>query len=146
VAHPKPTAEVFTRGGWGTVEFVVRANGKSPSRDFLDHLESVREKSARERPDANGKARFVFLFQQMANSGHLSAKRFSPEMGKLFAFRHEVRKIQFRFPCFLVGNRWLLTHGFQKPGAQKKRGDWPQSEIDRANEIMHEYLKGNPTR
>src|SRR5207302_8687416 len=86
-------------------------------------------------------ARFLVLFQQMAEHGQVASKRFGKEMGQLYAFKHEVRKVQIRFPCFQDGNRWILTHGFFKPGAQKKRGTWPESEVTRAAQIRSEYFQ-----
>ena len=92
-------------------------------------------------PQATARARFYVLFVQMANYGHVSTKRFKKEMDSLYAFRHEVRNLQIRFPSFSDGNRWILTHGFRKPGAKEGLGKWPDSEIRRANEIMAEYFR-----
>jgi hypothetical protein len=132
---------VVAKGAWGTVECAVRPNGRAPAEEFLDtELENVREKGKHE-PQATARARFLALFQQMANHGELSGKRFGKEMGHLYAFKHEVRKLQIRFPCFQDGNRWILTHGFFKPGARKKKGTWPQSEVTRAEQIRSEYLQ-----
>lgn len=131
----------MARGRWGTVECAVRRGGDSPAESFLtSDLESIREKGE-DQPEATARARFMFLFQQMADNGRISGKRFKKEMGKLFGFKHEVRNLQIRFPCFQDGNRWILTHGFVKPGAQKKKGKWPESEITRAKEIMAEYFQ-----
>ena len=62
-------------------------------------------------------------------------------MDVFWAFRHEVRNRQIRFPCFQDGNKWIVTHGFFKPGAQKGMGGWPEAEIRRAKEIMAEYYQ-----
>ncbi len=70
--------------------------------------------------------------EQMADYGSVSPKRFKKEMESFYAFRHEVRNVQIRFPCFQDGNRWVLTHGFIKPGAQKGMGEWPSAEVERA--------------
>jgi hypothetical protein len=121
------------------VECVVRISGKIPANEFLDHdLEQLRIKGKSE-PESTARAKFQFYFQQMANYGNLSPKHYDKEMGNLFAFKHEIRNKQIRFPCFRDGSKWLLTHGFFKPGAKRRRGRWPQNEIDRANEIMGEY-------
>jgi hypothetical protein len=129
------------KGAWGTVECAVRPNGHAPAEEFLNtELENVREKGKYE-PLATARARFLVLFDQMADHGRLSGKRFSKEMGQLYAFKHEVRNVQIRFPCFQDGKRWILTHGFFKPGAQKKKGKWPASEVARAEEIMSEYFQ-----
>ena len=135
-----PLTEVVARGNWGTVECAVRLAGDAPAKEFLEKdLEKIREKGKNE-PQSTARARFMVLFQLMANHGTISAKRFKKEMGKLYTFTHEVRNLQIRFPCFPDGNRWILTHGFVKPGAQKGKGDWPASESARAEQIMSEYL------
>ncbi|HEY1379441.1 MAG TPA: hypothetical protein VGF55_21745 [Gemmataceae bacterium] len=119
----------------------MRPSGDAPAQEFFERdCEGIREKG-KNHPEATARARFALLFQQMANHGSVSYKRFKKEMGALYAFRHEVKKLQIRFPCFPDGNRWILTHGFIKPGAKKKLGDWPESEVRRANEIMAEYLQ-----
>lgn len=141
MARGAPTTEIVARGRWGTVECAVRLSGKSPARDFLEtECEQVREKG-KDKPESTARARFVVLFQMMADHGKLQPNRFKKEMGKLYTFRHEVRNIQIRFPCFQDGNRWILTHGFIKQGAKKGLGGWPKNESDRADEIMNEYLE-----
>lgn len=77
----------------------------------------------------------------MANFGRLSPKRFDKEMRDLYAFKFEARNVQIRFPCFPDGRKWIVTHGFRKPGAKKGRGKWPQEEINRALEIQREYYR-----
>jgi hypothetical protein len=135
-----PLTIVAARGGACTVELAIRLGGDCPAQSFLDgDCEQLRE-GGRNKPNSTARAKFQVLFQQMANYGHLSSPRFRKEMGKLFAFKHEVRNIQVRFPCFEDGGKWIVTHGFKKPGAQKKKGDWPQSEVKRAQEIMDEYF------
>lgn len=138
----RPT-HVVARGAWGTVEFAILESGKSPAKSFFENdCERIREKGG-EDPQSTARARFAFLFQQMANYGPygLSPKRFKKEMGSLWAFRHEVANVQIRFPCFRDGNAWIVTHGFEKPGAQKGLGDWPESHIYRAQAIETEYRK-----
>jgi hypothetical protein len=136
----RPT-HVIANGAWGSVEFVVLRSGKIPAKEFFDNdCKEIREKGADE-PAATAQARFAFLFQQMANYGpkEMPKKRFSKEMGKLWAFRHEVSNIQIRFPCFQDGNAWIVTHGFVKPGGKKGLGKWPESEVFRAEGIEAEY-------
>ncbi len=129
MATEVPHTEVVAKGAWGTVEFAVRQSGRVPAKEFFNTLTD------------KARARFLVLFQQMANAGseNVSAKRFKKEMGKLFAFRHEVDKRQIRFPCIQDGNRWILTSGFAKPGARKGLGKWPKSAIERAQAIEAEY-------
>jgi hypothetical protein len=137
----RPLTELVARGRWGTVECAVRPSGEAPAKDIFETVcESVREKGKNE-PLATASARFAVLFQQMADYGRVSPKRFKSEMGRLFAFRHEVRNVQIRFPCFQDGNRWILTHGFIKAGARKGQGQWPEGKVQRANDIMNEYFQ-----
>ena len=132
---------VVARGAWGTVECAVRPNGVAPAERFLEtDLEDIREKG-KDQPQATARARFLVLFQQMADHGRVASNRFGKEMGPLYAFKHEVRNKQIRFPCFQDSNRWILTHGFLKPGAQKKKGGWPPNEVARAEEIRSEYFR-----
>lgn len=146
MSEPVPLTRAVASGAWGAVECAVRASGKSPAHDFLlQDLVAINEKS-KDDPAGTAYARFLVLFQTMANYGRVSGKRFGKEMGSLFGFKHEVRKVQIRFPCFPDGNRWILTHGFIKPGAQKKLGEWPASEVKRANEIMIEYFERKKAR
>jgi hypothetical protein len=110
------------------VEFAVLVSGSVPAKEFLEE----------ELNDA-ARAKFLVLFQQMADYGRVSPKRFKSEMKKLCAFRHEIGNRQIRFPCFRDEQSWILTHGFFKPGAKNGLGKWPQSEIDRAERIMDDY-------
>jgi hypothetical protein len=140
VSEKIPLTYVVARGQACTVECVVRLSGEAPARDFLEtELEQIREKG-KERPEAMARARFLVLFQQMADYGRVSPKRFKAEMDGLSAFRHEVRNKQIRFPCFRDGSRWILTHGFVKPGAKKGMGAWPKREIGRAKDLRGEYF------
>lgn len=129
-----PLTIVVAGGQWGTVECAVRNNGEVPAKTFLeDDCEEIREKG-KDDPQATARARFLLLFQQMANYGRIAPKRFKKEMGRFWAFRHKVRNIQIRFPCFQDGPRWILTHGFPKKG-----DDWPQNQITKATDIASEY-------
>jgi hypothetical protein len=145
VAGPAPPTELLAQGAWGSVEAVVLASGHCPALSFLEtECELIREKG-KTQPEATAHARMNVLFQHMANYGRLSAKRFKPERDQFMAFSHEVANVQVRFPCFRDGNRWVLTHGFRKPGAKKGRGTWPETEVRRANEIRAEYLRRKAT-
>jgi hypothetical protein len=117
------------RDSWGTVEFAVRASGAIEARDYLASLER------------KAQAKFLGLFKQMAKTGKISnPSRFSHESGKIYGFKFNHRNRLFRFPCFQIANRWLLTHGFDKPGAQRGAGAWPQSQLDKARNIMQEHI------
>ncbi len=133
--------ELVAEGNWGTVRCVVLQNGEIPAKEFLENeCEAIREKGKND-PQSTAHARFLLLFQVMAEYGWVAPKRFKKEMGALYAFKHEVKNIQIRFPCFQDGNHWLLTHGFIKPGAQRGKGKWPESEVRRANQIEAEYYQ-----
>jgi hypothetical protein len=135
-----PALTIIAARGRCTVEFVVRQNGSCPAKEFLEvDCEQIREGS-KNKPDSTARAKFLMLFQQLAVTGHLSPKRFKKEMGKLFAFSHVVRNTQIRFPCFQDGAKWIVTHGFPKPGSQKRLGKWPESQVKRAEELMAEYF------
>lgn len=130
----QPATKVLASGTWGTVECVVLKSGKIPAEEFLDDLEQVKASKS------NGKVKFAVLFQAMANTGRVQPKRFKSEMDGLSAFRHEIGNVQYRFPCFRDGNKWIVTHGFKKPGAKKGLGNWPQAEEERAKKIRDEYF------
>ncbi len=117
-------------GDWGTVEFAMRANGRFPAEEFLDELSPA------------DRAIFIDLFQQMADFGHThNPSRFSHERRKIYGFKAKGRGNKLiRIPCFQKSNRWILTHGFFKPGAQKGRGPWPVEELDKADKTMNEHL------
>ncbi len=128
MAGPFRPQLVVPRGAWGTVEFAVRLNDSMPAREFLDEL-------------GEDAAVFLALFVEMAAAGRTnSPNRFSKELGRINGFKAQIKNRQIRFPCFQKGNRWILTHGFYKPGAQKGKGRWPKKEFDRAATIMHEHL------
>ena len=138
-----PLTIVIASNSAGSVEFVVTGTGKCPGQEFLDDdCEKIREKG-RKKPgsyESSARAKFMVLFEQMARYGTVSPKRFKREMNNLFAFSHEVKNVQIRFPCFQDGKAWIVTHGFPKPGAQKGLGKWPDSEVKRAEELRGEYL------
>jgi hypothetical protein len=135
-----PLTIVVASGAKCSVEFVVKANGTCPANEFLaNDCEAIREKG-KDSPQSTARAKFMFLFDQMARYGTLSRKRFKKEMGSLYAFSHEVSNIQIRFPCFRDGTKWVTTHGFRKPGAKKKLGKWPEAQVQRAEELKGEYL------
>jgi hypothetical protein len=121
---------VAASGAWGTVEFAVRPNGKSPAEAFLDESPI---------PD---RAIFVDLFQQMADFGHThNPSRFSPERRRVYGFKAKGKSNKLiRLACFQISNRWILTHGFFKRGAQRGKGPWPPEELDKADRIMSEHL------
>jgi Phage derived protein Gp49-like (DUF891) len=135
-----PKTVLLAKPGVRSVEAVALDNGRCPAEDFLDEIEALRE-GPKSKPNSSAKARFLFLFQQMSDYGQISPKRFYSEMGDFWTFAHEVKNVQIRFPCFRDGNKWIVTHGFKKPGAQKGLGKWPESEVKRAEELMALYKR-----
>ena len=116
------------RGKWGTVEFAIRSSGARLAEKFLEELKA-------------DPADFLALFQEMAENGRTNnPSHFSHEEGDIYAFKDKISNKQIRFPCFKISNRWLLTHGFHKKGAQRGRGKWRREDLDKAEEIMKEHL------
>ena len=103
------------------VECVIRANGNSPSKDFLDSLNN------KDRP------KIMRIIKRYANFRVIFNKeQFKKVEGTDF---FEFKSFQIRllmYHCSL--GRIALTHGF------KKKGDRiPRSEIKRAYRIKEEY-------
>jgi hypothetical protein len=130
---------VIARGTRCNVECAVLVSGDAPAKDFLENELRNLKLKGKQQPNANAEAKLLRLFWDMAMRGRVLGKHFGPEAGKLYGFKHEVMKKLIRFPCFSDGNKWILTHGFYKPGAQSGKGKWPEREIDRANTIMSVY-------
>ena len=61
----------------------------------------------------------------------LNPDQFKKEEGEIWSFKRD----QNRIPCFLRGQRVILTHVFTK-----KRQRWPRREFQRAERIMNEHL------
>jgi hypothetical protein len=135
-----PLTVVIVEGKSCSVEFAVRTNGSCPGREFFEgECKEIRE-GPKTKPESSAHDKFMLLFQQMSEHENLSPKRFKKEKGKFFAFSHEVKNIQIRFACFLDGSRWVITHGFCKPGSKKGLGKWPEAQNMRAEEIRDEYF------
>ena len=140
MVKPRPPLRNLAARGRFSVYAAVRENGKCPAGDFLlNDLKLIKVKDP-EDPVATATDVMFGLFDDMAREGTLRDKNFGKEPGKLWAFKAEVNNKLIRFPCFRDGANLILTHGFFKHGAQKGKGKWRQEEIDRANEIMFEYL------
>ncbi|WP_197526747.1 type II toxin-antitoxin system RelE/ParE family toxin [Botrimarina colliarenosi] len=119
------------------------ANGDSPVQDWLDGLH--KEIGIKEAKKVRNK--FKALFNQMAANGEIpNPSRFSGERGDIHAFKFAWNKRLYRIACFQDGKKWVLTHGFVKPGAQKGKGKWPTEELDRADRIQAEHQATFATR
>lgn len=121
--QPKHIAAV---GKLRTVEYAVRDDETMPAREYIDGLPK------------NVKERFLALFGHMAQNGEgrLTDVMFCRERGEIYTFKGKDNKIRLRLPCFKLGNRWIITHGFPKPGKSK----WPEEQFKLANEIREEVL------
>jgi len=136
VAKRAPARKFAFRGGrWGSVEYAVGANLTYEAEDFyLNELPRIFGKS-------NGRKvqrRLLAIFENIANYGY--SPRMSGERGDIHGVKWEFSKKLIRFGCFQDGKCWVLTHGFFKPGAQKKKGVWPTEQLDRADRIRQEHL------
>lgn len=119
----KAEEHVAAKGSWGTVNYAICSNGKSPAKEFVE---------SREESD---KRKIAALFQFMANSpsGKISNdEKFSHEDGAIWSFK----AFQIRLPCFQDGKSWIVTHGFIK-----KKDKWPPGELERAKRIRNEHLE-----
>jgi hypothetical protein len=104
-------------------------------------LKKLRRKG-KDEPLASAQDAFVALFIQMARFGQVPKSRFKSEMRGFHAFRDEICGKQIRFPCFQDGNKWIITHGFFKPGARRGGlGEWPPTEVDRAVNLREVYFE-----
>ena len=121
----EPEDRIVASGAARTIECAVTARGEMPALEFLEGLE----------PRCQQK--MLTLFQRMADRGQIHDNRkFSHEAGSIYAFKARISKSWLRFPCFCIGRRWLLTHGFWK--SSKK---WPRAEMTRAERIMGEHIE-----
>jgi len=131
--HTKLIAE----GAWGKVRAIYDTNGICRTEDFLnDEMEKI--KLGKNKGTAFDLC--MEAFEELARCGALPPKRFKGEPDGFTAIRLVIQNRQIRFPCFQDDNCWLITHGFFKPGAQKKLGQWPTEELNRAKRLRTEYF------
>jgi len=104
------------------IEYAVLGDGTMPAREFIDRLSSKAITS------------ILARFKHVADNGEINVpdKIFKHERGEISAFKYTHKKHMLRFPCFRTGNRWIITHGFQKIPS---KSEWPEQEFDRANKI-----------
>ncbi|MBN2022081.1 MAG: type II toxin-antitoxin system RelE/ParE family toxin [Pirellulales bacterium] len=115
--------QLAEQGDWGTVEYVVLRNGHALAAEFISTLEQPNQ------------AKLAMLFKRMADSGRIhNTQKFKKVDRDIYEFKSS----QIRIGCFRVGRSWILTHGFIK-----KKNRWPQSELDRANNIRDEFMADN---
>lgn len=110
-----------------SIEWAVREDGTIPAREFF-HKELV---------DAT-RAILMASFRRMATAGEIRQKRkFNREADGFCAFKCDTPEGRMvRFPCFRIGNRWILAHGFFKPAQNR----WPDWALNLAQAIRTEHL------
>jgi len=84
------------------------------------------------------KLRLLAICEDISNNGF--SPRMSPERGPIYGIKWEFKKKLVRIACFQDGNKWVLTHGFFKQGAQKKKGVWSVEHLDRADRIREQHF------
>jgi phage-related protein len=113
---------VFSRGSWGTVEAAMLASCESPARDFVEALND------------GERAKIDALFRRLGDNGWITnVEKFKKIEGTSPAL-YELKAFQIRMPCFFMGRRVVVTHGFKK-----KKDKMPTSELVRANRIRNEH-------
>jgi len=137
MAEPPPTKRRYPLDGVASIEYARDAKGRYLAEEWLSSL----EKEIGKKEASKVRAKFKALFAQMAANGEIpNDSRFSNERGDIYGFKYEYKKRLYRIACFQDGDVWVLTHGFVKPGAQKGKGKWPTTELDRADRIQKEHL------
>lgn len=119
---------VVVQGRQRIVEFAAFAGGH-PAQEFLDL--SVEPKT---------KSHLLAVLRHMADEGEraLSPQMFCHERDEIYTFKTKENKRRIRFPCFRIENRWIITHGFVKPGGESK---WREQEFTRAHQIRAAVLE-----
>ena len=112
---------LVVKGAWGTVEYAVRSSGKMLAKDWIDgEPEQVQSK-------------FAHLFRKIAETGKISnTKQFRTLQNDIWEFKRDSNRIL----CFQMGNRWFLTHRYQK-----QRRKCPPREIEIAIAIKGEHVQ-----
>src|SRR4051812_35392914 len=103
-------------GRWGTVEYAVCLDGKCEAEAFF-HVKVIREFGRAIGEDLQRK--LMAVFEDISHHGY--SRKMSPERKPIHGIKLEFRKKLVRMACFQHGRSWVLTNGFFKPGAQKKR-------------------------
>ncbi len=102
------------------VEYAIRGNGISKSKDFIDQLDNVQ------------KAKILKIIERYADKGKIwNKEKFNKVEGDIWEFKDfQTRVLMYHCARGCIA----LTHGFIK-----KRGRTPKSQIKRANQIKREY-------
>jgi phage-related protein len=114
-------SDILVRGPCAIVAYARRRNGKRPAKEYIENLE------------APGQAKLTKSFRQMAEVGKIyNTERFRKLQDKIYEFK-VLPKV--RVLCFLWGQTWFLTHGYNK-----QTGKTPARQIERAKDIMKEHI------
>src|SRR5688500_8572614 len=133
MAKVPPLTIPLATGTMGSVVSFVQANGNCPTVEFLEELKLL--KIASEGVDVTVYDKCIAMFR-LAAQGSMSRLK-KEAVGHAFGI--EIKRMQFRFPCFRDGNTWVVTFGFQKQGAQQGKGKRRKQDNDRAQRLMDEY-------
>lgn len=118
------------------VEYARTASGTYEAEDFFEtELITTFGKTLGDQ----AQEKLLAIFEYITENGY--SHRMSPEREPIHGIKLEFKKKLIRFACFRDGRAWVLTHGFFKPGAQKKLGKWPPTQLDRAERIRTEHLR-----
>lgn len=98
------SARLVRRGPIGTVEYAVRWDRTSESRQWLESL------------PLNQQARFDVLFEKVLLSRTAMNRT---QFRKLGDQVYEFKRYGLRLFCFMQGSRYLLTHGEKKASPRK---------------------------
>ena len=111
---------LFYIGKYFTVEYAIRGNGISESKDFIKHLDNAQ------------KAKIIKIIKRFANIGKIwNKEQFKKVEGDIWEFKEFQIRV-FMYHC--AHGCIALTHG-----CIKKRKNILRSQIDRANKIKEEY-------
>lgn len=120
--------QIAARGAWGTVEWAVASNGKSPAMEFFQE----------ELTDAE-KARTQVLFQRLAQTGRIWNEELFKNLGERAGAEgrrlYEFKRFQIRFiGAFRPRGRFIIA-----VGVRKKKDDLSRSDIERALQILAQH-------
>ena len=110
------------------IDFIKRANGNCPSKEFYDELEN------------KVKAKFIAIGKGINKSSDgilRDTERLKKLKGKhtnLWEMKVHFNGTWYRMLCFREHSDWKVTHGFIKKGNKTSR-----EEIDKGNAIQKEY-------
>ena len=123
---------IAAKGRKRIIEYAIRKDGSMPAKEFLDGLDKRDRNHLRAR------------FQHLADGGEQEMNNdqvFKAERPPFWTFKRKSKNSpkggdgMIRIPCFRIGNRWILTHGFWKP----PQSEWPEHAFVLAEQIRQEF-------